>query len=116
MEPTVTVPDELATRLRAVEDRLPEINEIGLRERLSNSPSYDGVADVLETLTRLPSAEEVIGLRPSTHLQERIEELLAKNRAEGLSAEEQREREGYEYVEHHVRLAKARAIQRRVQR
>ena len=60
--------------------------------------------------------EEVLGLRPATQLQDRIEELLAKNRAGGLSAEEQREWERYEYIEHLVRLAKVRAIQRQAQR
>jgi hypothetical protein len=38
MDMTLTVPDELAARLRAVEDRLPEILELGLREWLSTSP------------------------------------------------------------------------------
>jgi hypothetical protein len=112
MELTLTVPDELATRLRAVKDRLPDIIEMGLREWLSASPGYTGLADVLETLARLPSPEEVLGLRPSTHLQDRIEELLAKNRAGDLSAEETGEWERYEYLEHLVRLAKGRAIQR----
>ena len=116
MDLTLTVPDELASRLRAVEDRLPEILELGLREWLSTSPGYAGLGDVLETLARLPSPEEVLGLRPATHLQDRIEELLAKNRAGGLSAEEQREWERYQYIEHLVRLAKVRAIQRQAQR
>ncbi len=116
MDLTLTVPDELANRLRAVEDRLPEILELGLREWLSTSPGYAGLGDVLETLARLPSPEEVLGLRPATHLQDRIEELLAKNRAGGLSAEEQREWDRYEYLEHLVRLAKVRAIQRQAQR
>jgi hypothetical protein len=116
MDLTLTVPDELATRLRAVEDRLPEILEFGLREWLSTSPGYAGLGDVLDTLARLPSPEEVLGLRPATHLQDRIEELLAKYRAGGLSAEEQREWERYEYIEHLVRLAKVRAIQRQAQR
>ena len=116
MDLTLTVPDELASRLRAVEDRLPEILELGLREWLSTSPGYAGLGDVLETLARLPSPEEVLGLRPATHLQDRIEELLAKNRAGGLSAEEQREWDRYEYLEHLVRLAKTRAIQRQAQR
>ena len=96
--------------------RLPEILELGLREWLSTSPGDAGLGDVLETLARLPSPEEVLGLRPATHLQDRIEELLAKNRAGGLSAEEQREWERYEYIEHLVRLAKVRAIQRQAQR
>ena len=38
------------------------------------------------------------------------------NRAGGLSTEEQREWERYEYIEHLVRLAKVRAIQRQAQR
>jgi hypothetical protein len=116
MDLTLTISDELATRLRAVEDRLPEIIELGLREWLSPAPGYAGLGDVLETLARLPSPEEVFALRPATHLQDRIEELIAKNRAGGLTAEEQREWERYEYIEHLVRLAKARALQRQSQR
>ncbi len=116
MDLTLNVPDELAIRLRVVEDRLPEILKLGLREWLSTEPGYAGLGDVLETLARLPSPEEVLALRPATPLQDRIEELLAKNRSEGLSAEEQREWERYEYIEHLVRLAKARAMQRQARR
>ena len=64
MDLTLTVPDELATRLRTVEARLPEILELGLREWLSSSPGYAGLGDVLETLARLPSSAEVLGLNP----------------------------------------------------
>jgi hypothetical protein len=67
---------------------------------------------VLETLARLPTPEEVLALRPATSVQDRIEELLHKNQNGGLSGEEQREWQHYEYIEHIVRLAKARAIQR----
>jgi hypothetical protein len=109
MDLTLTIPDELATRLRTVEDRLPEILELGLREWLSTPPAYAGLNDVLETLARLPSPEEVLALRPAPSLQDRIE---AKKRAGGLSDEERREWERYEYIEHLIRLAKARAIQR----
>jgi hypothetical protein len=112
MDLTLTIPDELATRLRAVEDRLPEILELGLREWLSNSPGYAGLNGLLETLARLPSPEEVLSLRPAPVLQDRIEELLDKNRAGDLSDDERREWERYEYIEHLIRLAKARAIQR----
>ncbi len=112
MDLTLTIPDELATRLRTVEDRLPEILELGLRELLSSPPGYAGLNDLLETLARLPSPEEVLALRPATALQDRIEELLDKDRAGGLSDEERREWQHYEYIEHLIRLAKARAIQR----
>jgi len=40
MDLTLTIPDELATRVRAVEDRLPEILELGLRELLLSSISF----------------------------------------------------------------------------
>ncbi len=109
---TLTIPNELAARLRAVEDRLPEILELGLREWLSTPRGYAGLNDLLETLARLPSPEEILALRPAPILQDRIEALLDKNRAGGLSEEERREWERYQYIEHLVRLAKARAIQR----
>jgi hypothetical protein len=111
MDVTLTIPDELASRLRAVEDRLPEILEIGLREWLSTPAHYRGLNDVLETLARLPSPAEVLALRPTIALQERIEELLEKNRAGVLSDHEREEWTRYEYLEHLVRLARARAIQ-----
>jgi uncharacterized protein YnzC (UPF0291/DUF896 family) len=64
---------------------------------------------VLKTLARLPTPEEVLALRPSPTLQARIESLLEKNRTTGLEAEEQQEWQRYEYLEHVVRIAKARA-------
>jgi hypothetical protein len=115
MELTLTIPDELATRLRAVEDRLPQILELGLREWLATPPEYAGLNDLLETLARLPSPEEVLALRPAAKLQERMETLLDKNRAGGLSDEERREWARYEQIEHLIRLAKAQAISRQAQ-
>ncbi len=109
MELTVTIPEDLATRLRPVKDRLPQILELGLRELHSSPPSYEGLTDVLEALARLPSPEEVLALRPSPALQSRVEELLDKNRSTGLSTDERREWEQYQYVEHLVRMAKGRA-------
>jgi hypothetical protein len=70
---------------------------------------FSGLADVLETLASLPSPEEVLALRPSALLQAEIDELLEKNRSGTLSPEDQRAWEQYQYVEHLVRLAKARA-------
>jgi len=67
------------------------------------------MADVLEAFARLPTPQEVLDLRPSPELQERISALLEKNRDQGLSPEEEREWERYQYLEHLVRLAKAKA-------
>jgi hypothetical protein len=109
MELTLTIPDELAARLQPVGDHLPQILELGLRELQATAGAFAGLGDVLEALARLPSPEEVLALRPAPALQERVEALLAKNRDGGLSEAERLEWQQYEYVEHLVRLAKARA-------
>jgi hypothetical protein len=109
MEVTLTLPDDLARRLRPIADDLPRIIELGLRQLQAASPTFAGLSDVLETLARLPAPEEVLALRPSPALQARADELLAKNRTAGLSDEERREWEQYRYAEHLVRLAKAKA-------
>jgi hypothetical protein len=109
MELTLTISDELASRLQSVRDRLPRIIERGLRDLNAQAPAFVGLADVLETLARLPSPEEVLALRPAPALQARAEELLAKNRSTGLSDEERHEWEQYQYAEHLVRIAKAKA-------
>lgn len=53
--------------------------------------------------------EEVLALRASPRLQERIRELLEKSRRSSLSPEEELEWERIEYAEHLVRVAKAKA-------
>jgi len=110
---TIQVPGELAGRLRRRSAELPHILELGLRAADAQAQlQFDGAADVLEFLAALPSPEEVLALRPSPDLQARIEALLAKNRDEGLSAEEEADWAQIEYLEHLVRMAKARARQR----
>jgi hypothetical protein len=109
VELTLTISEDLASRLRPVEDRLPQILELGLRELHATPPTFAGLSDVLETLAHLPTPEEVLALRPVPALQDRIEALLDKNRAGGLSEDERLEWQQYQYVEHLVRIAKARA-------
>ncbi len=113
MEITLTVPEELAARLRPLEKDLPRILDLGVREWSARGEAgFSGLADVLEKLAALPTPEEVLAIRPGPALQGRIDELLEKSQGGGLSAEEQREWEQYRYVEHLVRLAKARAALR----
>jgi hypothetical protein len=110
MPTTVTIADDLAKRLRPYESQLGEIVELGLRElRARSDAGYSGVNSVLEKLATLPTPEEVLALRPTPPLQERLESLLEKNRTTGLAAEDEREWEQYAYLEHLVRLAKANA-------
>jgi len=110
---TLQLPDELALRLKGQEDRLPEILELGLREILGDQhEGFESVTEVLEGLASLPSAEDVLALRPSAKLSARVSELLLKNRDVGLDDQELREWERYEYLEHIVRIAKASASRR----
>jgi hypothetical protein len=73
---------------------------------------YNDLSAVLETLSGLPTSEEVLALRPTPQLQERIDSLLQKNRTSELSPADKREWEKYEYVEHLVRLAKTSALRK----
>lgn len=107
---TLNIPEDLASQLNPVEDKLPQILELGLRELNATAQfGFEGAADVLEFLANLPTPEETLALRPSQSLQERISTLLEKNRATGLSETEEQEWKQYEYLEHLVRIAKAKA-------
>lgn len=110
---TLDIPDELAKQLRPIADRLPRILELGLREfNASNEGGFQGAADVYDFLANLPTPKEIIALRPASSLQNRVQELLQKNREGQLSPEEELEWQQYEYLEHLVRIAKARALQK----
>ena len=114
MEITLNVSEELATRLQPVEQQLPQILELGMRELSARQGgTFAGLSSILEKLASLPSPEEVLALRASPALQERIDTLLEKSQAEGLSVEEQREWEQFSYVEHLVRMAKLNAAIKR---
>ncbi len=107
---TLSLPDDLASQLRAKEQQLPKILELGLRELNAAAQSgFDGAADVLELLAALPSPQQILDLRPSPRLAARISELIDKSRAGEMTTADQEEWERYEYLEHLVRIAKAAA-------
>ena len=107
---TFEISSELANRLRPLKTQVSRILELGLREfDATEQTGFEGAAEVLELLATLPSPEEILALRPSKPLQKRISELLEKNRTVGLNADEDREWEQFQYLEHLVRVAKARA-------
>jgi hypothetical protein len=110
MQITLDLPDDLAAQLDAVQNKLPEILKLGLRElNASSREGFSGIADILEFLADLPTPEEILALRPTPQLQSQISELLDKNRSNGLNAEEEQLWQSYEYLEHIVRMAKAKA-------
>ncbi len=110
MQLTVSISDELASQLGPWHDRIEEILELGVRQvSVRNCGQFDGLGDVLESLAALPTPREVLDLRPSAALQDRIDWLLDRNRDTGLTSDEEREWQQYEFAEHLVRLAKAKA-------
>jgi hypothetical protein len=111
MQITFDLPDEVVTQLQPFEDNLPQILELGLRElHAITQEGFSGMAEVLEFLANLPTAEAIIALRPSESLQTQISTLLEKNRTVGLTPAEEQQWQGYQYLEHIVRMAKARAF------
>ena len=111
---TLTLPDDLASQIKAREQQLPRILELGLRELNAGGQSgFDGAADVLELLAALPSPQEILNLRPSERLSARVAELIEKNRSGEMTSLDQEDWERYEYLEHLVRTAKA-AAQRKL--
>lgn len=111
MQIILDVSEELATRLQLFENQLPQILELGIRELNAVSQvGFTGMAEVLEFLAQLPSSEEIIALRPSPELQAQISNLLQKSRTQGLTPSEEKIWEQYQYLEHLVRIAKAKAL------
>lgn len=110
---TVTIADELANQLGPYKTQIPEILKLGNREMQARAEKgYSGIADVLEKLASLPTPQEILALRPTPVLQERLDALLEKNQTSSWSYDDQREWDQYQYVEHLVRLSKASAIRK----
>jgi hypothetical protein len=111
MQFTVDVPGELGQQLAdAGAENFNEILALCLREwRSQQAAEFPGLNAVIERLAELPEPAEVLALRPSPEMQLRASELLAKSKNGGLSAQEEAEWQRLEFVEHIVRMAKARA-------
>ncbi len=110
MQITLDLSEDLARRVSGLEEKLPLALALGLDELASRpQEGFKGFVEILEFLANLPSPEEVLALRPSETLQAQIDQLAEKYRAEALTANETLLWKQYEYLEHVVRMAKARA-------
>ena len=111
MKLTLEIPDEMGQTLQPLEAELPQILHLGLQQFYAKpSQGLTGLTEILEFLAKLPSPQEILDLHLSPTLQAEIEQLLSKNRREGLNTEEQKLWQHYEFVEHLVRLAKTQAL------
>jgi hypothetical protein len=113
---TLQVPDELATRLEPVRDRLPRLLSAALEmyPELSAAvpsalPTHPVFNEAIDFLASGPTASQIIAYKVSPAAQARLEELLDKNREEGLTPAESAELDTYEQISHVFILLKARA-------
>lgn len=74
----------------------------------ASSSVYDELAYFLASL----SPKRVLAYKASLKAQDRVRQLVEKNKTAELTSEENAEMERYMVVEHIVRLAKAKALQR----
>ena len=116
---TLEVPDELAARINALRDRLPDllshVLELSSAEKTSQAlraaathPVYREMMDFLATS---PTPQQIIDFKISSAAQEQLEELLEKNREEELTQAESVELDVYELVHHSMIRLKAHARQ-----
>ena len=112
MQITIDVPDQLGRKLQRFKDRLPEILEQGMRvvSTEEDSTSYDE-REIMALLASQPTPEQVLTIRPSSALQQRVSELLQRNKEGVLNRTEVAELDRYLTLEHLVRLAKGYAYQ-----
>ena len=105
---TIEVPDSLAEQLAPVRDRLPEVLARGLNEP---SPTLNEVYRyVLEFLASTPSPEAILSFQMTAATQERISDLLEKNRSGQLTPAESAELDEYVRIDNLVSLLKTRTF------
>ena len=110
---TIRIPDDLGRQLEQYQDRLPELLERGLCDvQGEDIAGASDAAEILAVLASQPTPHEVLALRPSDEMQMRASGLLRQSKAEALTRAEESELDRYLYLEHLVRLAKARALKR----
>ncbi len=68
--------------------------------------------DILEFIASSPSAQELVNYQPPEHLQERLSELLDKNRKEGLSETAQAELDEFLRINRFMSRLRLKARQR----
>lgn len=114
---TLEVPDSLAARLKPLHDRLPQFLSTALELLPAEAPlpiadsesTHPAFNEMLDFLANGPSPEQIVAFKISPNVQIRLEDLLDKNREDGLSDDEAAELDVFSQVNHIMILLKARA-------
>ena len=114
---TLELPDDLALRLNPLRNHLPNLlyeilepgsSKAGPRTFRTGAP-YPAYQEMIDFLASGPTPEQIITHRPSIVFQERLAELLDKNREEDLTEAESAELDSYEQIDDLMSLLKASA-------
>jgi hypothetical protein len=108
MQVTVNIPDELARRLDAESQELPEIIARGLRFH-GLGASSELTDEILAFLAKGPRPAEILAFRPCAASLNRSRKLLQKNRTNALTADETAELDEMGLMDHLMTLLKAKA-------
>jgi hypothetical protein len=114
---TLEVPDELAAQFKIAPAALPALIREAVAAKIARlSPQNGGdesappiYQEIIDLLTSGPTADRLIPFKISDSAQERLEELLHKNREEELTAEERAELNTYLRLSEYLTKLKARA-------
>ena len=111
---TLEVPDELAVQFKIEPAHLPALIREAVEARFSKPTKTPATApsiyqEIVNFLTSDPALEQVAEFKISAPAQERLEELLDKNREAGLTPEEKTQLEKYLHFRHVMILLKASA-------
>jgi len=114
---TLEVPDELAAQFKITPAALPALIREAVAAKIARlSPQNGGdesappiYQEMIDLLTSGPTADQLIAFKISDSAQERLEELLHKNREEELMAEERAELNTYLRLSEYLTKLKARA-------
>ncbi len=114
---TLEVPDELAAQFKIEPAHLPGLIREAVEARLSRltrtpagpESSTSIYQEIINFLTSNPTLEQIVDFKITEPAQERLEELLDKNREEGLTPDEKAQMEKYLHYRHVMILLKASA-------
>jgi hypothetical protein len=114
---TLEVPDELAAQFKIAPAALSALIREAVASKMARiSPRNNGdelarpiYQEIIDLMTSGPTADQLIAFKISEAAQERLEELLHKNREEELTAEEKAELNTYLRLSQYVTKLKIRA-------
>jgi hypothetical protein len=117
---TLEVPDELAARIRTLGEDLTDLLFSALESHptdktalaLKMAATHPVYREMMDFLASSPTPQQIAAFKVSPPAQERLEELLERNRESSLTDEEEVELDVYELVEHSMIRLKAQARSR----